>query len=146
MCPKIGFWWCADSPLPSYVSNSTAVFTGYLSNSSSVVTLVRARCCSQMFLSIQSPKEAGGCTFPKHSLGTLRVSLIVACGIAAERLEFTAGFVLYWGTKTKAWMLRLIIRTLFLYNFRPYLLTILDHAKTKKTGRCLWICDIVTWP
>ena len=37
-------------------------------------------CHSQMFLSVQSPTEAGGCTFPKHSLS--KVSLILALIVA----------------------------------------------------------------
>ena len=47
------------------------------------------------FLSVQSPTEADGCTFPKHSLASrfhwLIPALIVANTITAERLAFTTG-------------------------------------------------------
>ena len=56
-------------------------------------------CHSQMFLSIQSPTEAGGCTFPKHSLSKPQGFIDpgidrrqhIANTITVERLAFTAG-------------------------------------------------------
>ena len=61
--------------------------------------LDRFTCRSQMFLSVQYPIEAGGCTFPRGFSGSIRrIPLdtispkIVANCMTAERLSFTAGF------------------------------------------------------
>ena len=90
-------------------------------------------CRSQMFLSVQSPTEAGGCTFPKHSLASLEVSLIpaliVANTITAERLAFTAGFQAVLEDEGKSLGPSLGSSDTLLWCLRTYLLTI--QIKTK---------------
>lgn len=48
--------------------------------------------CSQMFLSVQLPTIPADLHSRRISSAHLRISLIVACGIAAEWLAFTVGF------------------------------------------------------
>ena len=62
------------------------------------------KCRSQMFFSVQSPTEAGR---------SLKVSLIVANTITAERRAFTAGFQAVLEDERKSLVLRLVVRTLY---------------------------------
>ena len=79
-------------------------------------------CRSQMFLSVQSPIEAGRRTFPKHSLGTPEnLKLIVACGSLLSDWHSQQGSKQCWRTKGKAWMFCLVIGTLYSWFLRSYL-------------------------
>ena len=59
-----------------------------------------------MFLSVQSPTEAAGCTFPKHSFSKPTVPLL-------NNWHSQQGLKQCWRTTGKAWILRLVVWTLY---------------------------------
>ena len=87
-----------------------------------------------MFLSVQSPKEVGGCTFPKHSPSKPQLKPkgfieLRANSMTAERLAFTAGFRAVLEDEGKSFDPSPSSSDTLLWCLRTYLLTI--HLKTK---------------
>ena len=102
-------------------------------------------CRSQMFLSVQSFTEAGGCTFPKHFLSkpigfhwsSITVSLL-------NDWHSQQGSEQCWRWKGKAWILRLVVRTLY-FGASSYIFTD-DTSKNKMAtdDKCVTLRKRVT--
>ena len=89
-------------------------------------------CRFQMLLSVQSPTEAGGCTFPKHSSHSLYSNpKIVANSMTAERLSFTAGFEAVVEDEGESLDPSSSSSDTLLWCLRTYLLTIQLKTKTR---------------
>ena len=76
--------------------------------------LLHLRCCCCQFNHPQKPSDV---LFRSIPLASLRVSLIVANTITAERRVFTAGFQVVLENEMKSLVLRLVVRTLYFGAF-----------------------------